>query len=171
VNEKKESYIMADRRDILKIGLGVVAGVGASQAYTMFSASKQAASESTTSGSAASGGGAPVSTPSGTLPSGIVYTAENPGKWFRKVKGHLPKIEVEGRQVTITTDHVMGEDHYIVRQTLVSEDGKVLGEKVFSPVDDDPISTFELPEGYASKLYATSFCNKHDLWIAESTVA
>ena len=28
------------------------------------------------------------------------------------------------------------------------------------------ISEFEIPDGY-SKLYATSFCNKHDLWITE----
>ncbi|HDN27620.1 MAG TPA: hypothetical protein ENG03_11095 [Thioploca sp.] len=156
---------MADRRDILKIGLGVVAGVGASQAYTILTAS-----ESTASGSAASGTTAPVSTASGSLPSGIVYTAENPGKWSKKVNGHAPKVKVEGNKVTITTDHVMAEEHYIVRHTLVSEDGMVLGEKTFSPADDDAVSTFDLPEGHASKLYATSFCNQHDLWVTEFTV-
>ena len=149
---------MADRRDILKIGLGVVAGVGASHAYTILNAPKSAASASAAPATAAS-----ESAASCPMPAGIVYTAENPGKWSKKVNGHLPQVKVEGKTVTITTDHTMGEAHYIVRHTLVSEDGTVLGEKVFSPADDDAVSTVELPEGHSSKLYATSFCNKHDL--------
>ena len=168
---------MADRRDILKIGLGVVAGVGASQAYTILNTSKaesaspaSKAPATAASESAASESAAPATAASCPMPAGIVYTAENPGKWSKKVNGHLPQVKVEGKTVTITTDHTMGEAHYIVRHTLVSEDGTVLGEKVFSPADDDAVSTVELPEGHSGKLYATSFCNKHDLWVAEFTV-
>ena len=107
---------------------------------------------------------------------GIVYTKKNPGKWSGKIKGHMPNVTVEGNKVTITTTHGMSEAHYIVRHTLVSKCGKVLGEKTFSPSDAEAKSVFELPDitsKYAwdtTKLYATSFCNKHDLWVAEFEV-
>lgn len=100
---------------------------------------------------------------------GIVYTKENPGKWAKKVGGHLPGIKIDGQKVTIETDHGMSAKHFIVRHTLVSKDGEVLGEKTFTP-DDEAISSYTLPAGYKGKLYATSFCNKHDFWLAESKV-
>ena len=101
---------------------------------------------------------------------GIIYTKENPGKWDKKVGSHLPMIKIDGNQVTIETNHGMSNKHFIVRHTLVSNDGMVLGEKTFKPDDEDAISSFTLPEGYKGKLYATSFCNKHDLWLAEAKV-
>ncbi len=100
---------------------------------------------------------------------GIVYTKENPGKWAKKVGGHLPSIKIDGAKVTVETDHGMSAKHFIVRHTLVSKDGEVLGEKTFTP-DDEAISSYTLPAGYKGKLYATSFCNKHDFWLAESKV-
>ncbi len=102
--------------------------------------------------------------------SGVIYTAENPGKWDKKVNSHAPKVKVDGKKVTIKTLHGMSEEHYIVRHTLVCEHGKVLGEKTFYPSDKKAVSTFTLPEKHAKKLYATSFCNKHDLWVTEFTV-
>ena len=63
--------------------------------------------------------------------SGMFYTKENPGKWAAKEGRHAPKVNVEGKKVTVETPHYMTEKHYIVRHTLVSEDGKVLGEKTF----------------------------------------
>ena len=100
---------------------------------------------------------------------GIVYTKENPGKWAKKVGGHLPSIKVKGQEVTIETNHGMSAKHFIVRHTLVAENGEVLGDKTFTP-DDEALSTYTLPAGYKGKLYATSFCNKHDMWLAESNV-
>jgi superoxide reductase len=108
-----------------------------------------------------------------SYPKGIVYTKQNPGKWAGKIKGHMPNVKVEGNKVTVTTTHGMSEEHYIVRHTIVSQCGKVLGEKTFHSSDAEARSVFELPDTsskYAwdtTKLYATSFCNKHDLWIAE----
>jgi len=137
---------MADRRDFIKTTLGVASGLALGQVPTAVAAT-------------------------GTLPKGIVYTKENPGKWAGKEGGHLPKVSVEGKKVTITTEHVMANRHYIVRHTLVAEDGTELGGRTFNPADDeDAVSTYELPEGHSSKLYATSFCNKHDLWVTEFTV-
>ena len=111
-----------------------------------------------------------------SYPKGIVYTKHNPGKWSGKIKGHMPNVKVEGNKVTVTTTHGMSEAHYIVRHTIVSKCGKVLGEKTFQPSDAEAKSVFDLPDTsskYAwdtTKLYATSFCNKHDLWVAEFEV-
>ena len=103
--------------------------------------------------------------------SGIVYTKSNPGKWSEKVGSHVPQISIAGSKVTITTAHPMSQEHYIVRHTLVLEDGTVVGAKTFYPSQDKKVvSTFELPAGYKSKFYATSFCNLHDLWVTESQV-
>jgi superoxide reductase len=107
---------------------------------------------------------------SGSFPEGIIYTKENPGRWAKKVAIHVPDVNVEGKHVTITTKHPMSEQHYIVRHTLVSADGKVLGDKTFYPSDKVAVSTFELPMNHGSKLYATSFCNLHDFWLTEFTV-
>jgi superoxide reductase len=114
--------------------------------------------------------GATTSAASSLKPfNGILYTKSNPGKWTDKVGSHAPQINIDGRKVTITTPHPMSQEHYIVRHTLVSEDGTVLGAKTFFPAKDTTaVSTYELPSGYSSKLYATSFCNIHDFWITES---
>jgi superoxide reductase len=99
----------------------------------------------------------------------IVYTKDNPGKWAERVASHAPKVTVTGASVAIVTDHRMTPEHYIVRQTLVLEDGTPVGAKTFTATDK-PESTFELPAGYKGKFYATSFCNLHDLWLTEVTV-
>lgn len=98
---------------------------------------------------------------------GIVYTKENPGKWSGKVGSHLPQVSVKGRRVTITNDHPMNDGHFIVRHTLVSKKGEVLGEKTFYPSDREAVSTFKLPFFSGSKFFATSFCNKHDFWVTK----
>jgi len=140
---------MSNRRMFLKSSLAVAAGLAVSRI-------------------------SPVSAgPTCSYPKGIVYTKQNPGKWSGKTGGHVPNVNVEGNKVTVTTTHGMSEAHYIVRHTLVSKCGKVLGEKTFSPSDAEAKSVFDLPDTSSkfawdtTKLYATSFCNKHDLWVAE----
>jgi superoxide reductase len=67
----------------------------------------------------------------------------------------------------------MTDEHYIVRHTLVSGNGDVLGEKRCHHLMQKAKSVFGLSDTqskYAwntTTLYATSFCNKHDLWVAE----
>jgi superoxide reductase len=102
-------------------------------------------------------------------PGGLVYSIDNPGMWNTKVKSHAPIVEVKDGKITVTTNHGMTEKHYIVRHTLVTDDGDVVGEHTFSPSDEDAVSHFDLPEGKRN-LIATSFCNKHDLWITEFTL-
>jgi len=101
--------------------------------------------------------------------SGIVYSADDQGKWQGKNGSHAPQVHVNGSNVDVMTKHGMSAKHYIVRHTLVAADGKVLGSKTYAPTDK-PATTFTLPAGYKGKLTATSFCNLHDLWITETTV-
>ncbi len=101
----------------------------------------------------------------GCYPSGIVYTKQDPGKWKNKIRSHIPKIRIENRRVTIITHHPMSKSHYIVRHTLVLQDGRVVGERTFQPSESEARSDFYLPEGYKGRIYATSFCNLHDLWV------
>jgi len=103
------------------------------------------------------------------MASGVVYSTDNPGKWSNKAGSHAPAVKIEGDHVNIQTNHGMTEAHYIVRHTLVTESGEVVGAKTFSPKDKLAVSSFKLPKG-AKKLYATSFCNKHDLWITPISV-
>ncbi|MEA2116732.1 MAG: desulfoferrodoxin family protein [Thermodesulfobacteriota bacterium] len=100
---------------------------------------------------------------------GVVYTKDQPGQWAKKVATHAPAVTVEGAMVSLVTTHPMSEAHYIVRHTVVLADGTFVGGKTFSAADK-PESSFELPAGYKGKAYATSFCNKHDMWLTEFTV-
>ncbi len=99
----------------------------------------------------------------------IIYTQNNPGKWAKKVGSHAPVITVKGDKVVVETKHLMSEKHFIVRHTLVLEDGTVLGAKTFTP-KDKPVSEYTLPKGYKGKIYATSFCNLHDFWLSYAWV-
>ncbi|MFH1912851.1 MAG: desulfoferrodoxin family protein [Pseudomonadota bacterium] len=104
---------------------------------------------------------------SGPFPSGVVYTAEDPGMWAAKVAIHLPLVSVEGETVTLRTDHPMSPDHFIVRHTVVRADGVVVGFQVFTP-ESSPVSTHTIAQ--KGEYYATSFCNLHDLWVAKFIV-
>ena len=98
------------------------------------------------------------------LPPGIIFTKENPGKWAGKVGGHAPIITVSGNTVTVKTDHGMSSKHYIVRHTIVTPAGEIIAAKTFSPNDLEAVSIFEI-DIKNTMLYATSFCNKHDMWV------
>lgn len=110
-----------------------------------------------------------VSAMASSLPGGLIYTKENPGMWSGKIKGHLPVVTVAGNKVTVETKHGMSNKHFIVRHTLVTKGGEVIDTNTFSPKDEAAVSIFELPAGEHA-FYATSFCNKHDLWVTEFSV-
>lgn len=99
----------------------------------------------------------------------IVYTKDSPGQWASKVGSHLPQVTVTGTKVDVVTKHPMSNEHFIVRHTLVLEDGTFIGATTFVSTDK-PESTYELPSGYKGKIYVTSFCNKHDFWLAETII-
>lgn len=100
---------------------------------------------------------------------GLIYTEKQQGMWQNKAGSHVPQVKINGNKISLVTNHGMSEKHYIVRHTLVDATGNVIGAKTFYPTDE-PKSEFELPAGYKGKLYATSFCNKHDFWVNEFEV-
>jgi superoxide reductase len=136
---------MNERRDFLKASAALAVGMAVSGTSKTFAAT-------------------------GSFPNGIIYTAANPGQWAKKAGGHAPVVTKDGFKITITTNHSMSEVHFIVRHTLVAEDGTVIGSQTFSPDDEKPVSTYDLYNFAGkpgTKLYATSFCNKHDFWLTE----
>ncbi len=113
--------------------------------------------------------------PASPMAGGVYYTREAPGRWAKKVDGHLPQIEVEtgpdGVRVHVITNHKMsGYKHYIVKHVLLDHEFKFLDEHLFDPVvDEKPESTFTM-ESYEGTLYALSMCNLHDVWLNDITV-
>jgi superoxide reductase len=132
---------MSDRRVFLKSALALAAGL------TLGAGRAEAAS--------------------GPYPTGIVYTADDPGMWAAKAAIHVPIVTVDGDAVTLLTNHPMSEDHFIVRHTVVSAGGTVVGSQVFTP-ESKPQSTYIVKE--KGEYYATSFCNLHDFWLTRFTV-
>ena len=99
-----------------------------------------------------------------------VLSADNPGEWAEKIGGHVPQVELnmgEG-SITVRTNHGMSEDHYIPTLYVRNQDGIVVGLQEFSGTDAEPVATFTLPKGTKSVI-AYSFCNLHDHWKSEST--
>lgn len=101
-------------------------------------------------------------------PKNLIFTQDNAGDWDAKKGSHIPKIEIAGGAVKISTPHKQSEDHYIVRHTLLLADGTVVGTTTFSP-ENKPVSEYQLPAGYKGSIFATSFCNRHDLWLNEAS--
>lgn len=108
-------------------------------------------------------------TSSPTPTNNIIFTQDNGGIWSEKKGSHLPNIEVIAGKITVTTDHAQSDEHYIARHTVLLDDGTVVGATTFSPLDV-PVSEHELPAEYRGVIYATSFCNKHDLWLSEALI-
>jgi superoxide reductase len=106
----------------------------------------------------------------GKFPPGLIYTKEAPGRWAGKEGTHVPKATLEAGVLKVVTPHGMSEKHYIVKHTVTTPDGKLIGEKTFAPTDAAAGSSFPLPDGFKGALWVTSFCNIHDLWLAEFTV-
>lgn len=108
----------------------------------------------------------PASAADNTKANIFAYSKKSPGRWAGKEGSHAPVVTVEGDKITIETKHGMSEGHYIVKHSLVTDTGEVLGENFFFPTDKKAISTFMI-KGEHKELYALSFCNLHDLWVTE----
>ena len=50
---------------------------------------------------------------------------------------HVPKVTVAGGKVTILTPHPMTPPHFIVKHTLLTPEGKIIGEKTFTAAGAD----------------------------------
>lgn len=106
---------------------------------------------------------------------GVFYTKQNPGRWHKKVAGHLPKIKIVQKYkkltVQVVTAHGMeGFKHYIVKHVLLDQNFNFLAENMFNPKQDKiPASTFTL-DNYTGLLYVLSMCNKHDVWLNSAKI-
>jgi superoxide reductase len=115
-------------------------------------------------------GGAVQAQAATKFPAGLIYTKDSLGRWVGKEGAHVPQVTVQGKNVKIVTPHPMTKEHYIVKHTLVTTAGKVLGDKTFAYTDPAAESSYQLPDGFKGTLWATSFCNIHDFWLTEFTV-
>ncbi len=101
---------------------------------------------------------------------GVFHTKENPGRWAKKIGGHLPQLEIArhagGVRLKVLTAHEMrGFEHYIVKHVVLNRDYRFLAEKMFQPQKDEvPLSEFELGN-YQGRVHVLSVCNKHDTWL------
>ena len=112
---------------------------------------------------------------SSSMAGGVYYTKEAPGRWSKKVAGHLPNIEVlkgdKGVSIKVVTSHGMDDyQHYIVKHIVLDKDFKFIAEKMFDPTKDKvAISEFSLGN-YKGAVNVLSVCNKHDSWLNSAVV-
>ena len=110
-----------------------------------------------------------------SMAGGVYFTKGNPGRWAKKVDGHLPNIEVlksEGRAVVkIVTAHEMDfYGHYIVKHVVLDSDFNFIAENMFDPTKDKaPISEISVGD-YRGVINVLSVCNKHDTWLNTAKV-
>jgi superoxide reductase len=119
-------------------------------------------------GAAVVGSAVPVQAGS-TFPIGLVYTKEAPGRWAGKEGGHAAKVTVEGRTVKVVTSHPMTEKHFIVKHTLITPEQGHRRENLCQYRSSRRVFLRAAPR-FKGNLWATSFCNLHDLWLTEFTV-
>jgi superoxide reductase len=106
---------------------------------------------------------------------GVYFTKQNPGRWSKKVAGHLPNIEVDKSDGVVKLQVVKahgleGYNHYIVKHVLLDNNFNFINEKMFNPLKDKaPISNFQL-EKYEGNIHVLSMCNKHDVWLNSISV-
>jgi superoxide reductase len=102
---------------------------------------------------------------------GVYHTKDAPGRWSKKVGGHLPVIEVSGKNIQVTTPHEMkGYEHYIIKHILLNDKFEFIEENMFDPMKDKaPVSTFSATD-YNGRIHVLSVCNKHDTWLNHADV-
>jgi len=106
---------------------------------------------------------------------GVYYTRESPGRWAKKIDGHLPHVEVvqkdNGAVVKIVTAHGMDPyAHYIVKHMVLDSDFNFIAEHMFDPtIDKAPISEISVGT-YRGIVNVLSVCNKHDTWLSTAEV-
>lgn len=111
-----------------------------------------------------------ASTPGMTGAGGLFYTKDAPGRWSKKVGGHLPTAEVskgaDGLSLEVITAHEMrGYEHYIVKHSILDQEFNFIAENSFDPMKDKaPISTFSIGQR-SGRIHILSMCNKHDVWL------
>lgn len=71
---------------------------------------------------------------------------------------HIPNYEINGDKITISVNHVMDSDHYIMWIMMASENE--IQYKELKPGEGAKV-TFD----YKGKANIYSYCNLHSLWV------
>ena len=107
---------------------------------------------------------------------GVYYTKDSPGRWSKKVGGHLPVLDkkkgADGKlELMVTTKHEMkGYEHYIIKHVLLDRNFGFIEEHMFDPTRDKaPVSTFNI-DNCKGMIHVLSVCNKHDTWMNTITI-
>lgn len=94
----------------------------------------------------------------------MVLQEEKTADW--KGEKHVPKITIEGNNITVDigismgTPHPMTEEHYIMWIELICKDN-CYKRQMLAP-GMEPKATFVVAD--TSNLVAREYCNKHGLW-------
>ena len=99
----------------------------------------------------------------------LYFTREQPGRWEAKVKGHLPHFSAKREDdrwfVTLSTEHEMVPQHYIVKHQLFDENYTLLSEHLFIPGTASSALSEHVIATLPKSGYMVSVCNKHDMWV------
>ena len=110
-----------------------------------------------------------------SMAGGVYFTKAQPGRWGKKVSGHLPIIDVlkngNDAVVKVVTAHEMNAyAHYIVKHIVLDKDFNFIAEYMFDPTKDKaPISEISVGN-YRGVINVLSVCNKHDTWLNTAEV-
>jgi superoxide reductase len=116
-----------------------------------------------------------ASSSAANMAGGLYYTREAPGRWAKKIDGHLPNIGVlkrdSGVVVKVLTAHEMDPyAHYIVKHIVLDSNFNFIAEHMFDPTKDKaPISEISVGN-YRGVINVLSVCNKHDTWLNTAEV-
>jgi superoxide reductase len=107
----------------------------------------------------------------GKLAGALYYTKERTGRWNTETaKFHLPTFSRRKNALQLRTNHPMkGYRHYILKHILFDQNFRMIGEQLFTPDKDWPVSSWDV-SGLEKRVYALSVCNLHDAWLASFTV-
>ncbi|HEY5999567.1 MAG TPA: desulfoferrodoxin family protein [bacterium] len=105
-----------------------------------------------------------------SFPTALIYTKDAPGRWAGKEAAHAPQVTIAAGKITVMTPHPMTPAHFIVKHTIISPEGRLIGERTFTGADAKAESVYDLPADFKGTLWCSSDCNLHDLWVTEVVI-
>ena len=100
----------------------------------------------------------------------LVRTEDRPGPWAEKIAVHTPQATYNGSgEVTVSVNHAMDPDHYIVGLYLTDQDGNFIAKTQLDPSEDTEASyTFRISPS-VTQVKPWALCDDHDLWMGDTT--
>lgn len=89
----------------------------------------------------------------------------DPGELAGQEGSHVPKVEIKGRKATISVEHEMKGEHWVMYIWADDENGKTIDALKLKHTDT-PCFEITLPEG-VREVTAFECCDLHGLWRAD----